>query len=91
MTMKLCLSDIYVELHELLKGSYSEIENLQDFASWIVMVTDTTKIYFFVPDRNVLWCDLALDLPGMQTVFLETIVFDDIMEINFTYINTCLV
>ena len=44
------------------------------------MVTDTTKIYFFVPDRNVLWCE-ALDLPGMQTVFF---VFDDIMEINFT-------
>ena len=55
------------------------------------MVTDTTKINIFVPDRNVLWCDLALGLPGMQTVFLETIVFDDIMEINFTYINTCLV
>ena len=53
MTMKLCLSDIYVEWHKILKGSYSEIENLQDFASWNVTVTDTTKIDFFVPDRNV--------------------------------------
>ena len=33
MTMKLFLSDIYVELHKLFKGSYSEIENLQDLAS----------------------------------------------------------
>ena len=33
MTMKLCLSDIYVEWHKILKGSYSEIENLQDFTS----------------------------------------------------------
>ena len=41
------------------------------------------KNYIFVPDRNVLWCE-ALDKPGMQTVFLETIVFNDIMEVNFT-------
>ena len=68
MTMKLCLSDIYVEWHKMLKGSYSGIENLQDYSSWNVMVTDTTKIYYFVPDRNVLWCE-ALDEPGMQTVF----------------------
>ena len=33
MTMKLCLSDIYVEWHKILKGSYSEIDILQDFAS----------------------------------------------------------
>ena len=81
--MKLCLTDIYVEWHKILKGCYSEIENLQDFASWIVTVTDTTKIYFIVPDKNVLWCK-ALDEPGMQTVFLETIVFNDLKEINFT-------
>ena len=31
MTMKLCLSDIYVEWHKIIKGSYSEIENLQRF------------------------------------------------------------
>ena len=54
MTMKLCLSDIYAERHKILKGSYSEIQNLQDFALGIVMVTDTTKIYFLVPDRNFL-------------------------------------
>ena len=70
--MKLFLSDIYVEIewHKILKGSYSEIENLQDFASWIVTVTDTTKIYFFIPDRNVLLCK-ALDEPGMQIVFFR--------------------
>ena len=28
MTLKLFLSDIYVERHKILKGSYSEIENL---------------------------------------------------------------
>ena len=44
----------------MLKGRYSEIENIQDFASLIVTVTDTTKIYFFVPGGNVLWCK-ALD------------------------------
>ena len=36
------------------------IENLQNFASWIVPDTDTTKIYIFIPDRNVLWSK-ALD------------------------------
>ena len=60
MTMEFCLSYIYVECHKILKGSYSEIENLQDFASGIGTVTDTTKNYLFVPDRNVLWCE-ALD------------------------------
>ena len=45
---------------EILKVSYSETEYFQDFASCIVTATGTTKIYFFVPDRNVLWCK-ALD------------------------------
>ena len=33
MTMKLCLFDIHVEGHRILKRTYSEIEHLQGFAS----------------------------------------------------------
>ena len=60
MTIKVCLFDIYVDGHKILKGSNSDIEYLQDFASCIVTVTDTTKIYFFVPDRNILWSGVSL-------------------------------
>ena len=88
--MKLCLSDIYVEWHKILKGSYSEIENLQDFASWNVTVTDTTKIYFLFLTEMFYgakhWTNLECKL-----YFFETIVFNDIMEMNFTWINTFLV
>ena len=46
--MKLCLSDIYVVWHKILKGSYSEIENLQDFASCLRISYFTLK-YFVYP------------------------------------------
>ena len=83
MTMKLYLSDIYVEWHKILKVSYSEIENLQDFASWIITVTDTTKITFlsltemFYGEKH--WTSLECKL-----YFLEAIVINGIMEIHFT-------
>ena len=85
--MKLCLSDIYVEWHKILKGSYSEIENLQDFASFNVTVTDTTKMDFLSLTEMLTemfhgakyWTNLEWKL-----YFLETIVFIDIMETNFT-------
>ena len=52
MIIKLSLSDIYVERHKILKKlifkiSLHELSRLQTLQ----------KITFFVPDRNVLWCE----------------------------------
>ena len=54
------------------------------------MVTDTTKITFLFLIEMFYgakyWSSLECKL-----YFLETLVFDDIMEINFTELNTFLV
>ena len=91
MTMKLFLSDIYVKRHKILKVCNSEIENLPRFC---FMNCHSYRHY-----KNLLFLFLTEMFYGAKhwtsleckLYFFETIVFNDIMEINFTQINTCLV
>ena len=83
MTMKLCLFDIHVEGHKILKGSHSEInifkillhelsrlQTLQKFTFLFL-----TEIFYGAKHWSSLECKLY---------FLITIIFDEIMEMNFT-------
>ena len=76
--MKLVFFIFMLKGHKILKGSYSENKNLQEFASWIVKVTDTTKITFLFLAEMFYGANLECKL-----YFLKTIIFNDIMEINF--------
>ena len=78
MTMKLYLSDIYVKCHEILKGSYSEI-SLHEL-SWLQTLQKFTFLFLTEMFYGVKhWTSLNCKLH-----FLETIVFNGIMEMNFT-------